>query len=89
MTCKLYKEAYKSFKHLNTLLNMLGMRIENYKIIYIVNQIYLAHLHGLHYGVKNKKEKRHKKETNRVWLLLLHNFKQIVLKISRRNRPTS
>ena len=77
MTCKLYREA--------SVLNTLGMRIEKYKIIiiYIVNQIYLLHLHGLHSRVKKEEKKSDtRKEANRVWLLLLHNFQQIVLKIS-------
>ena len=61
ITCKLYKAGNKlaSFTEKLAFLNTLGMRIEKYKIIiiYIVNQIYLVHLHGLHSGVKKEEMK--------------------------------
>ena len=52
MTCKLYREA-SFFKHDRN-------EGRKYQIIHIVNQIYLVHLHGLHSGVKKKKDKKKK-----------------------------
>ena len=74
MTCKLYREA-SVFK------NARNEDRKTYNNIYCKPDISGTLTWTPLWG-KKRGRKMTKKETIRVWLLLLHNFKQIVLKIS-------